>query len=275
MIHTESVFRTFDGLELYRQSWLSDDPRAVICLIHGAFEHSGRFADAGVALADAGFTVHSFDLRGHGKSPGEITPDTSLYLLLKDTVVFSQIVKEEAGGLKVFLLGQSLGGALAIMSAAEGAGQVVSGIVLCAPACKLIFHPLAVLACYALGKFAPGLKIKKLEAHMVSRDPAVADAYENDPLVNRQGIPVRCLAEFMSILKKRQREFERWNVPFLVLHGTQDMITDIRGSRRLICRSLSGDKAIEELPGLSHDLLNDPEKALVFRRIIAWISSRV
>lgn len=251
---------------------MPEQPRAVVCFIHGAFEHSGRFVSVCAYLAEAGYCVHALDLRGHGRSQGEVGPDTSFFTLLDDINVFIRGIKAEHAGVPVFLLGQSLGGALALMSAPDTAP---AGVVLCAPACRLVFPPVSIIAAYALAKLAPDLKLKSLESKLLARDPAVALAYENDPLVNRQGIPLRPLTEFMRCMRAKQLEFERSGIPFTVFHGTEDKVVDIRGSRELVQRAASGDKKLEELPGFYHDLLNDTGCQRVFKDIATWIDARL
>lgn len=276
MASCESYFTSFDGTRLHRRRWLPPGrPAGIVCFLHGAFEHSGRFNAVSDFLAGCGYQVESFDLRGHGKSEGEITPETPFVSLVRDIGVFIRKVREEHGGAKVFLLGQSLGGALAVIYASdEGAAGGLKGVILCAPACRLVFPPLSILAMCALVKFLPGFKIKELEAKLISRDPAVVLEYENDPLVNRQGIPVRPLSEFMRLVRTCRPKFEQRDVPLLLFHGTADKIVDIRGSRELFCRSVSTDKRLEQLPGFYHDLLNDPGKELIFRQLSEWLAAR-
>jgi acylglycerol lipase len=272
MQYLEDTFIASDGVRLYRQSWIPEQPRADVFFIHGAFEHSGRFTDACLYLANAGFCVHALDLRGHGKSQGEIGPDTSFLFLLADINAFIAVIKNEKRTPRLFLLGQSLGGALALMSAPD---TRAAGVILCAPACKPVFSTFSFIAAYALGKMFPNFKFKALEAKLIARDPAVALAYEEDPLVNRQGIPLRPLNEFRRFMHLKQAEFERMNIPFLLFHGTADKIIDIRGSRELYRRSVSEDKTLVELPHVYHDLLNDPDRRQIVEQIVSWINARL
>jgi alpha-beta hydrolase superfamily lysophospholipase len=272
MQYLEDTFITSDGVRLYRQGWIPDQPRADVFFIHGAFEHSGRFTEACLFLANAGFSVHALDLRGHGKSQGEIGPDSSFVDLLTDINSFIAVIKNEKRSARLFLIGQSLGGALALMSAPDTGP---SGVILCAPACKPAFPLVSFIVAYTLGKVFPNLKFKALESRLLSRDPAVALAYEQDPLVNRQGIPLRPLNEFMRFMHSKQVEFERKDIPLLIFHGTEDKIIDIRGSRELYRLSCSGDKTLEELPQCYHDLLNDPERYQILGKIVSWMNARL
>jgi acylglycerol lipase len=272
MKHIEGTFTCSDGVNLFRQGWIPEQPRGVICFIHGAFEHSGRYTQACVFLADAGFAVHTLDLRGHGKSQGEIGPETSFLTLLDDINFFIATVKEENPAVRLFLLGQSMGGSLALMAAVD---TTPAGLILCAPACRPVFPAISIIIGYALGKLFPNLKFKALEARMIARDPQVALAYENDPLVNRQGIPMRPLTEFMRMMRSKQKDFEQLDIPLLIFHGTEDKIADIRGSRQLYRRSVSRDKTLEELPSFYHDLLNDPGRQHIYGKIAAWLNTHL
>src|SRR5947207_15697829 len=69
---TEGTFETIDGLTLYEQAWLPEGtPRAVVVIVHGYAEHSGRYQHVGEALAARGYAVETLDLRGHGRSTGD------------------------------------------------------------------------------------------------------------------------------------------------------------------------------------------------------------
>jgi acylglycerol lipase len=67
----ESHFTTADGLKLLQRCWQPDvPPAAVVVLIHGLAEHSGRYAPLAQRLVAEGYAVRALDLRGHGRSEG-------------------------------------------------------------------------------------------------------------------------------------------------------------------------------------------------------------
>jgi acylglycerol lipase len=69
--HIEFTRQTPDKLQFYYQGWDPEaSPEAVVCLVHGLGEHTGRYAHVAAALNDAGYAVLGFDLCGHGKSGG-------------------------------------------------------------------------------------------------------------------------------------------------------------------------------------------------------------
>ena len=85
MRHTEFKLKTFDGLQLFGQSWQPEDKtRAVVCLVHGIGEHSGRYIHVADRLTKAGYAIFTFDLRGHGKSEGLCGHIPSYEALMQD-----------------------------------------------------------------------------------------------------------------------------------------------------------------------------------------------
>ena len=73
------------GVQFYFQGWQPETPpKAVVCLVHGLGEHSGRYAHVAAALNDAGYALLGFDLRGHGKSGGPRGHTPSYEALMDD-----------------------------------------------------------------------------------------------------------------------------------------------------------------------------------------------
>ena len=70
MKHLEGTLIGVGGLKLYYQVWCPDNPKAVLQIIHGFGEHSGRYLNVVNKLASGGYAVYINDLRGHGKSGG-------------------------------------------------------------------------------------------------------------------------------------------------------------------------------------------------------------
>src|SRR5687767_15481803 len=67
----EWTWKSRDGLELAGRGWTVENPKAIVCLVHGHGEHTGRYRHVGEALAKAGYILLGFDLRGHGLSGGQ------------------------------------------------------------------------------------------------------------------------------------------------------------------------------------------------------------
>lgn len=109
----------------------------------------------------------------------------------------------------------------------------------------------------------------------VSRDPDALIAKYSDPLVFTGAIRVRTGYEILRITAYLQQNLCRLTVPFLVLHGTDDSVTDPGASQKLYNEASSTDKNIVLYEGLLHDLLFEHEKEEIMDNIIAWLNSRV
>ena len=85
MKHKEYRWKSYDGLELFGQTWTNGGkPKAVINLVHSHGEHSGIYEDFVKDLTDNNYYVVSLDLRGHGRSEGRRGYASSYRKLIKD-----------------------------------------------------------------------------------------------------------------------------------------------------------------------------------------------
>lgn len=108
----------------------------------------------------------------------------------------------------------------------------------------------------------------------VSRDPEALVAKYSDPLVFTGSIRVRTGYEILRITSYLQQKLGELTCPFLVLHGTDDSVTDPKASQKLYDGASSTDKTIQLYEGLLHDLLFEPEKEEIMETIISWLDSR-
>ena len=110
MKHSEGKFKGAGSLELYYQCWQPDgQPRAVVVIVHGIGEHSGRYMNVVNQLVPHGYAVYSFDNRGHGRSPGQRGYLNAWAEFREDVRAFLKKVREQEPGRSVFLMGHSLG----------------------------------------------------------------------------------------------------------------------------------------------------------------------
>lgn len=109
----------------------------------------------------------------------------------------------------------------------------------------------------------------------VSRDPEALIAKYSDPLVCTGSLRVRTGYEILRITSYLQQNLRKLTVPFLVLHGTADSVTDPAASQKLYEEASSNDKTIKLYEGFSHDLLFEPEREDITQDIIQWLNSRV
>ncbi|HLZ70541.1 MAG TPA: lysophospholipase [Dehalococcoidia bacterium] len=272
----EGTFDAAGGLRLFEHAWLPEgEPRAAVALVHGYAEHSGRYEHVGQALASAGYAVEALDLRGHGRSEGERATVRTFGLYLNDLRRFLRRVRERHPGKPLFLLGHSMGGTIAalhtIQFQPELAGLVLSGPALTA---RDRAQRLTAPVFSVLGRLVPGLPLARLKAETVSRDPAVAAAYDADPLVYRGRMRAGMLRAFVDALNRIDRGMETIAVPLLIVHGTADELANPDGSRQLYARASSTDKRLRLYDGLAHEVLNEPEKDEVIAELCGWLDER-
>jgi alpha-beta hydrolase superfamily lysophospholipase len=275
MKHNEDTFHARDGLTLFEQSWLPDgEARAVVAIVHGYAEHSGRYQHVGEALAARGYAVETLDLRGHGRSEGERATVRSFGQFLSDLRLFLTRVAARYTNTPLFVLGHSMGGTIVTLYAVVDR-PAVQGLVLSGPGLvgrgrgwRVTGSVFAVV-----GRLFPRLPLAQLEARTVSRDPAVVAAYDSDPFVYRGRMRAGMLRAFHFALDRIQRDMEAVTAPLLIMHGTADELTDPEGRRQLHERALSSDKTLKLYEGLAHEVLNEPEQEEVIGDLLAWLDA--
>jgi len=129
----EESWQTPDGITLGLQSWLPEaPPRAVIIGLHGMNDYANTFAMPGPVWAADGIAVYAYDQRGFGRSPQRgIWPGDEK--LVADLASFVGLMRAEHPGVPIYIVGVSMGGAVAISTLAERELEV-DGVVLVAPA---------------------------------------------------------------------------------------------------------------------------------------------
>jgi alpha-beta hydrolase superfamily lysophospholipase len=265
-IATEWLVEGSEGARFAR-SWSPRGPaRAELLLVHGYAEHSGRYDRFGRRLADAGIRVLAPDLGGHGRSSGERAKVDRLEDLVADAR--RALDRLSAGqGRRPFVLGHSMGGlvatALALVEQERIAGLVLSGAAVSDPSLLETVLPLD-----------PFPEIILDSAHL-SRDPRVAADYDTDPLNYRGPMRRETIASLTAGARGVRAGWQELRLPLFVLHGGDDALVPSSGSAELVSAARSGDKQLDVLQGLKHEILNEPEGPEITGRVIDWIRSRV
>ena len=275
MVHSEGNFVTPDALTIYHQAWLPDgDPKAVVILLHGLAEHSGRYAHVAKALTDAGCAVHALDHRGHGKSDGKRTYVKSYAEYQLDILQFRRLVELRHPDLPLFVLGHSMGGNLALGHVLDHQAGV-RGMALSAPALApgASLSPTKIKLAKLLGKIAPGLRPEQLSADAISRDPAVVAAYVADPLVFNGKVTAGAAAALLGSMESFPARYTELRLPILLQHGTADALVDIAGTRQLEAGAVNAKVTTHYYDGLYHEVFNEPEQTTVLADTVAWLDS--
>lgn len=264
-----------DGQALFGREWRpSGEAAGVVCLIHGLGEHSGRYQFVGSRLAEAGYAVHSFDLRGHGKSPGPRGYSPSYEHILDD--IGESIARARAAYpvKPLYLYGHSMGGGL-VLNYALRREPAPDAVIASAPSLKPATRPPAwkTTAGRLLYNILPALPFPHgLPLHGISCDPAVYEAYMADPLVHDQ-VSCRLGIDIINYGVSAYERAEDFKLPLLLVQGTADQLVNASANIEF-ARKAGGPTTIKVYEGSYHELHNEPMREQFIQEVIAWLDER-
>jgi alpha-beta hydrolase superfamily lysophospholipase len=269
---------TDDGLQLHTRHWPAPgQPRGQVLLVHGLGEHIERYAHVAAALNAAGWEVHGWDHRGHGRSAGRRGDIPDHDALLRDTARVIDAVRRP--GSRFVLLGHSMGGAVAARFAAEALApqpaawsRPLDGLVLSSPALDANLSGAQQLLLAIAQRLAPGLAVSNgLKPEWISRDPSVVKAYAGDPLVHDR-ITARLTRFIVDAGERAIGDAPRWQLPTLLMWAGADRCVAPRGSEAFAAAAPAHVVATRPWPGLFHEIFNEPEKADVIATLTDWLN---
>lgn len=277
---TARAERAFDGVGAVRivyDVWTPDiEPRAVVVLAHGFGEHARRYDHVALRFGEAGLVTYAPDHRGHGRSGGKRVRCKDMSEYTEDFHTLVGIAARGHPGVPVVVLGHSMGGAIVFAYGVDHPDDYRL-MVLSGPAVDMAdaVSPVEIFVGKLLGATAPGFPLHKLDANLVSRDPAVVDAYVNDPLVHRGYVPAGVGRALLRVAETMPQRAAALTAPLLVVHGEGDGLVPVQGSRRLTACVGSADVQLKIYPGLYHEVFNEPERAAVLDDVVGWITQRL
>jgi alpha-beta hydrolase superfamily lysophospholipase len=247
--------------DLHERSWPIDNAKGAVVIVHGIAEHSGRYDYLARALNQAGYAAYAYDHRGHGRSigaPGDMGEDVQQ--LVQDVV--DACVAARASHERTFLLAHSMGTLFALPATAQAPTGTLEGLILSGVA---LVPGEAVLTSLTTGEGLP--------ASTISRDPDVVKAYEDDPLIFNDAIPPETMTRAAEAIQWATESIPNINIPVLLLHGTDDVLTSIEGANMVHAQLVVTDKTLKVYEGLYHEVLNEPEKDQVISDVIEWLDA--
>jgi len=271
----EWKWKSRDKLEMAARGWTTENPKAVICLVHGLGEHINRYNHVGQAFTNAGYALQGFDLRGHGLSGGQRGHVPSYESLLDDIGDFLADAQKRYPGLPLFLYGHSLGGNLAINYALRFPANL-NGLIATSPLLKLAFEPAPAQLTLAkvMNNIVPSFSQPSgLEQAAISRDPEIVRAYAADPLVHDK-ITARLFTVLHASGLWALEHAAGLKVPTLLMHGSADRLTSPEASKEF-ARTAGSIVTLRIWDGFYHELHNEPEKAAVLKVMIDWLNEHL
>jgi alpha-beta hydrolase superfamily lysophospholipase len=240
--------------------------------MHGLGEHMGRYGHVASALQTAGYVVFGYDHHGHGLSTGERGNLLYANQLTEDAAFVIAHVRSLTPS-PVVLLGHSMGGLVAARTVAQGTSEI-DALVMSSPALGADTNVIQKFLLAILPKISPHLRVDNgLKVAWVARDAQVVRAYQQDPLVHRKiaaGLAAWILKEGPQTLQEAQV----WHTPSLLMYAGQDQLVLPQASAEFARLAPSNVVQSHCFNVMYHEIFNDPEKALVIAKLIAWLDSR-
>jgi alpha-beta hydrolase superfamily lysophospholipase len=277
MKYIDGQFKGHGDIYLYYQCWLpTDEPKAILLVVHGLAEHSGRYGNLVNYFVRRGYGVYSYDQRGHGKSDGLRGYVDQFSHFLDDLGIFLRLVHNRHCDAKIFLVGHSIGGTIAaaytILHQDGFNGLILSGTTLITPtdvAAGIIF------IAHVLSLILPKAGLYVIDAEAISQDKKVVNAYVCDPLVYRGKIRARLGVELIKAMDTIKQQISEIHLPILVMHGSADRLSNPKGSQMLYQKASSADKTLKIYVGYYHEIFNEPGREQVFADVEAWLKNHV
>jgi alpha-beta hydrolase superfamily lysophospholipase len=259
-----------EAFSLRRRSWLADEPRRVLVIVHGLAEHSARYDHVGRYFAARGFAVHAFDQRGHGESGGPRVHAPSMDALLDDIEALLALVRDEHPGLPVVLLGHSMGG-LEVATLLVRREPTLAAAVLSGPALRVSGGGLRLALARVLSWVVPRMQIPSgISPEAISRDPQVVADYVGDPLIPTT-LSVGLGAALIDGARSLEGSGGDVSMPLLIVHGEADSLCDVEGSRAFLADVRTPSSALRTYPELRHEVFNEPEREAVLADVAEWL----
>lgn len=273
---TKNQFITSDGARLPVHRWLPDDQsvKAAIIALHGFNDYGNFFADAGNYLSHQGIACYAYDQRGFGGAPERgVWPGSEAFS--RDLSEFSHLVGQRYPGVPLYFLGESMGGAVVIVTVTDERFSVdVAGVILSAPAVwarsLMPWYQRALL--WAMARIAPGMSltgqglgvqpsdnIEMLRA--LGRDPAVIKKTRVDA--------IHGVTDLMDLALLRTGQLDN---NALVLYGERDEVIPLAPIVRMLRQLPKDELTVAYYENGYHMLLRDLQAETPWQDIKAWIA---
>ncbi len=275
---TSHAFIADDGTELPLTTWPAEDPRAIIVALHGFNDYRHFFAGPGEFFSRHGVACYAYDQRGFGEAPNRgLWAGSEAYA--DDLALFSRLVKLRHPDVPLYLLGESMGGAVVINTVTEPSPQApdVAGVVLAAPAVwgrsTMPWYQTALL--WSLSYTMPWLTLTGEDLEITPSDNLdMLKALSRDPLVIKE-TRVDAVHGLVNMMDAALDNAKALQVDTLLLYGEKDEIIP-RQPTVLFLKGLLGTnpsaKTVAFYRDGYHMLLRDLQAPVLWRDILSWIA---
>lgn len=281
---------------IYSRMWAPQQPRAVLLLVHGMAEHSGRYAPFARFLAENGFAVFMNDHAGHGRSAvvqGYFAEKDGWDHVLGDLERLEADARARYPGLPVGIFGHSMGSFLTREYIARHGGRLYAAVV-CGTMGKnplLGFaRALAGVQTAVKGPRSPAKLIDSLSTGGYHRlfpgegrsawlctDKAVQEAFDADPdcgFVFTASAYRDMFGGLAAITGPAWAAKVPKDLPVLVIAGDKDPVGDCgKGPTQVYgwLKAAGLEAELKLYPGMRHEILNEPGRARVYEDVLGFL----
>ncbi len=272
-------FVTADGAILPMRAWLPDDqtPKAVIVALHGFNDYSNAFAEPATYFAQQGIATFAYDQRGFGSAPNRgLWAGVEGYVGDLRSVVAA--MRARFPGVPLYVLGESMGGAVAMVAATSERPPQADGYILSAPAiwARETMPAYQTAALWLAAHTLPwmtltgrGLKIQ------ASDNIPMLRALSRDPLVIKE-TRIDAIWGLTNLMDRAFEAARHFDAPALILYGERDEVIPADPFRDMLATRAAAARAHQRVAFYDtgwHMLLRDLQAHVVWMDIVAWIEN--
>lgn len=244
--------------------------RAIVVVMHGFGEHSGRYDEFAGYLVARGYAVARIDARGHGRSSGRRGHVSDYDDYVGDLAAFALDIAHRHSGSKLILLGHSNGGLAAIRCVQRELIQP-HALVLTSPLLRLRKQPVPDGLARVLSRFLPALPLPNgIRSEDLTRDTQLRAAHASDRWVHKVATP-RWYWEMREAQRQALADAPRITLPLLTICAELDALVDPAATIDFHGRAASLDKELVVRSGEYHEVLNEIARLESFERIASWM----
>jgi len=261
-------------------AWIDPDvePRAVLLCVHGLGLYNGTYEPFGKRMAKLGIATYAIDMRGFGswmEAKGRERVDFES--ALADVKAVLRVIHRAHPKLPVFLLGESMGGAIALQSTALFP-ELIDGVISSVPAGDRFQQKRTALkvAIHLLASPNRPIDVGTGIIEQATQKPELREAWSKDPLA-RLNISPRELIQFQAFMNKNHAAAHKIKTtPVLIVQGCRDRLVRPEGTVELYNELTTKDRQLVLMPGSEHLVYEEGQFTDdVVDLTLGWINTHV
>lgn len=266
-----STFNGFEDAVIFYREWNYKPSQKAIIILHRGHEHSGRMAGFATDKRFSGYSVFSYDLRGHGHTEQPVSGTFMDYV--RDLNAFVKHLENQykIAAHDIFVVANSMTSVVAAAWVHDFAPRI-AGMALLAPAFSIkLYVP------FAKEFIALGTKISKkltvtsyVKSKVLTHDKAQQKAYDDDPLITKS-IDGRMLVDFLDAGKRVVEDAAAIDLPVLIFSSGKDYVVYNKVQKEFFVKLSSEKKEFVELKDYYHGILFEENKFRVYDILLKFI----